>query len=179
MGGATIERLVSHSGWRLHPRIEEALLCHPGRSVIGDSLPNRFLHLGEDENYGISTVLDSVTGRVYDFDYFTTVQPTDGPEQNVYWLVLRAPSLSAWFAHWLDNVTGHERAHCWPFDPGDLMPEQVATADLLDPNQVWRGIYHFGLDWEQVKPVEASIVEDINQSVYRSNKDDFRSMQES
>src|SRR5262249_38491857 len=146
----TLEALGSTSGWRLHPRIEEALLRHPDCYIIVESLPDRFLWVGYDSE--ISIDLDTVTGRVY----LTTgegsrpVRPYDsrrGP-WDLMTLQVYAPSLGDWFEQWLDEKRGV------PPRPRELLPEYVETADLLDPEVVWRGVYRFGPDFELRQPDE-------------------------
>ena len=60
----TIGQLVSRSGWRWHPRIEEALLRYPGRPVYAPAKPDGFVTVG-DMGCGIALVVDGVTGRMY------------------------------------------------------------------------------------------------------------------
>jgi SMI1/KNR4 family protein SUKH-1 len=165
----TIGQLASHSGWRLHPRIEEALLRHPNYFVYVDSLPEGFLLLGELEGYPDTTVLDSVTGRVYvtNYPYWFEVLPITGEERHITWLTLQAPSLRAWFDRWLgawSTYTGHTAAEPWQwpkFEP--LTADLVETADLPDPEVVWRGLYRFGPDWWEEQPVDDDLIESINQ----------------
>jgi hypothetical protein len=174
----TIGQLASHSGWRMHPAIEEALLRHPSRHVLVDSLPDGFLLLGEFEGYPDATVLDSVTGRVYvtNYPFWFSALPTTGEEQNITWLSLEALSLSAWFDRWLGawrEFTGHTSAEPWrmpKFEP--LTADLVETADLTDPEIVWRGLYRFGTDWWQERPVDADLIKSINAWINEDDADD-------
>jgi hypothetical protein len=104
--GRTIEDLATGSGWRLHPRIEEALLRHPGRYVIADSMPEVFLWIGEDSE--VSVEIDGLTGRVYNTEGWGYL-PDRAPELvggafDLYAIEITAPSLSGWFERWLDRT---------------------------------------------------------------------------
>jgi hypothetical protein len=106
--GRTFEALVSHGGWRLHPRIEEALLRHPDRYIIVDSMPEGFLWIAEDSE--IMVELDPATGRVYSREGRVYL-PDKSPEIeegsfDLLTLQLYAPSLGAWFELWLDKARG-------------------------------------------------------------------------
>lgn len=176
----TTGQLASHSGWRLHPRIEDALLRHPGRYVYVDSLPAGFLLLGEIESYDDTTVLDSVSGRVYQtsYPYWFQVLPTTGAEQeiNISWLSLDAASLGAWFDDWLGawtTYTGHTPAQPWrKRESGPLTADLVETSDLPDPDVVWRGLYRFGPDWWEEQSVDADLIESINQGINEGDAED-------
>jgi hypothetical protein len=146
-GGNTIGQLVWRGEWQLHPRLEEALLRHIGRSILVDSPPGLFLRLGEEEGYNMTTLLDVATGRIYLAEYSDTVQPADGPEQSLYWLCVWAPSLGAWFADWLDERTSRERTQRWPYNTGKLMPDHVDTVGLPNSGVIWRGTYRYSDDW--------------------------------
>lgn len=155
-GGRTIEELVSRSGWRLHPRIEDALLRHPGYYVVADSLPDQFLWIGGD--FQISVYLDPQTGYIYDSEYWGEIPnaPDDGAlSLHLVSLVFAAPSLSVEIERWLDQTPG-----VWP--GGDhLRAEMVETDDLPDPDVVWRGLYRFGPDWEP-RPAEEEDLERLS-----------------
>ena len=141
-GGRAIEELVSHSGWRFHPRVEEALLRNPRYHIIVDSAPEGFLEIGADHPYSI--MLDPQTGYIYHFEYWGEIPnaPDDGAMSvNLYTIDVVAPSLAVWFEQWLDQ-TG------WRPYGGHLAPEMIETDDLPDPDIVWRGLYRFGPDWE-------------------------------
>src|SRR5690242_17670079 len=58
-----VEDLSMQSDWKLHPRIEEALLRHPGRYVIIDTLPDGFLEIGGDQAGG-DMAISLLTGYV-------------------------------------------------------------------------------------------------------------------
>lgn len=171
-GQETIGQFASRSDWRMHPAIEEALLHHLGRYVLVDSLSKGFLLLGEIEGYNDTTVLDTLTGRVYQtsYPYWFSVLPTTGGEQNISRLCLEAPSLGAWSARWLDNLTGHIPAERWPqIAHGPLTDDMVETSDLPDPEVAWRGLYRFGPGWWQEQPVGADLIENINQWIDGDN----------
>jgi len=141
-GGRTIEELVSHRGWRFHPRVEAALLRNPGYHVIVDSSPEGFLKIGADHPYSI--MLDPQTGYVYHFEYEGEIPnaPDDGAlSVNLFTMSCVAPSLAVWFERWLDQSGWH------PYG-GHLLPEMIETGDLSDPDVVWRGLYRFGPEWE-------------------------------
>jgi hypothetical protein len=59
---ATLGYLVSHSGWRLHPCIEDALAQHPRHYVVVDSWPDRFVPFAGGSD---CPLLDGWSGRVY------------------------------------------------------------------------------------------------------------------
>ncbi len=146
--GQTIEAFANDSDWRLHPRIEEALLRHPGRYIVADSLPKGCVWIGQDSE--ISIAIDLRTGYIYCIDSLGTLvrgEPDDDPifTRNLFFnqlmcIELVAPSLSVWFERWI--------AETWRLPPGDrgeLSPEMIETVDLPDPDAVWRGFYRFGL----------------------------------
>jgi SMI1 / KNR4 family (SUKH-1) len=143
--GSTIEEFASDSGWRLHPRIEEALLRHPGRYVIVDSMPDGFIGIGQDSE--LSLDIDRITGYLYYSEYWgenpVAARPDDPDDGSLMSLELDAPSLSVWFARWLDDPW-----HLPPGDRGPLLAEMVETADLPDPEVVWRGLYRIGPAWD-------------------------------
>lgn len=140
--GRTIERLAPHGGWRLHPRIEEALLRSPGYYVVAESSPENFLWIAEDSQ--ISVEINVHTGCIYNTEYWdrNPNAPEDDPMANgLISIELVAPSLADWFEQWLDESWG-KRPH-----GGQLLTEMVETDDLPDPGVVWRGLYRFGPDW--------------------------------
>jgi hypothetical protein len=162
--GPTIEELASMSGWRLHPRIEEALLRHPGRYVIADSTPEGFIWLGEDSE--LSLKIDGMTGRLYYTEFwgaFSDEPPgrarVTGPS-NLLSIEAIAPSLSAWFARWLDDRREQ-------LDEGPLLPEMVETADVPEPDAIWRGLYRIGPDW-RMYPEETDLAHDAAHALYWS-----------
>lgn len=146
--GRTIEELASTSGWRLHPRIEEALLRHPGRYVVADATPEGFIWIAEDSDFAVE--IDGMTGRVYYTEGWGYLP--DAPHENkrgpfdLLAISAYAPSLSAWFARWLDEIP-YRGQLAYHDDLGELLPEMVETDDLPDPEAVWRGLYRFGPDW--------------------------------
>jgi SMI1/KNR4 family protein SUKH-1 len=147
--GRTIEELTSDSAWQLHPRIEEALLRHPGCYVIEDSLPSDFLIIGEDYGYG-SIVLNVRTGSVFYESYWDdlpdVIVDDSGFEPvplQLSYLEAVAPSLSAWLASWLDDPRGRHHATVHEM----LVPAMVEAADLPDSDVVWRGLYRFEPKW--------------------------------
>lgn len=146
--GRTIEAFANDSGWPLHPRVEEALLRHPGRYIIADSLPNGCIWIGQDSE--IAVVIDLRTGCVYSVESLGTLVPGEpGDDPAFTWnlffnqlmrIELVAPSLSVWFERWLN-----EPWRLPPDDRSELSPQMVKTDDLPDPDVVWRGFYRFGL----------------------------------
>jgi hypothetical protein len=142
--GPTIEKLASMSGWRLHPRIEDALLRHPGRYVIADSLPDGFIYNGEDSEFSLE--IDAATGHIYyseGWGYLPDRQTeVHGGLFDLITIQANAPSLRAWFARWLDEVP-YRGMLAYQDDWGELLPEMVETDDLPDPEVVWRGLYRF------------------------------------
>jgi hypothetical protein len=151
-GGDTIERLVWRGDWHLHPRLEAAMLHHPGRAVLVDSPPGLFLRLGQELDYAIWTLLEVATGRIYSAEYADTVLPTEGPAQQLFWFSVYAPSLSVWFADWLDSIDQRRNSQGLPLDDGILALEQIETDGLRDPDIVWRGTYRLGSDWWDRRP---------------------------
>jgi len=146
--GQTIEAFANDSGWQLHPRIEEALLRHSGRYIVADSLPKGCVWIGQDSE--ISVAIDLRTGYIYCIDSLGALirgEPGDDPVftrhlffNQLMCIELVAPSLSVWFERWIDGTRGGSpRVH------GELSPEMIETADLPDPDAVWRGFYRFGL----------------------------------
>ena len=163
--GPTIEQLASDSGWRLHPRIEEALFRHPGSYVIADSMPEGFILLAET---GCSTGLemDGATGRLYLMDCWDEAPDSQGNDsERRYLLTLEAwaPSLSVWFERWLDD-TEHEHIE----RQDELSSEMVKTDDLPDPNEVWRGLYRFGPNWHiwEQPPEDTDLAHDAEHAIY-------------
>jgi hypothetical protein len=142
-GERTIEEQASASGWRLHPRIEEALLRHPRSYVISDSIPDGFLHVAGDSE--ISVEIDAHTGRVYRIGGWGWLpdRPPDAPlgSFELFSIELYAPSLGEWFARWIDD-TWHGGPHAF-----ELLPEMVDTSGQPDPETVWRELYRFGPDF--------------------------------
>jgi len=155
----TIEQLggepgAGTQGWQLHPRIEEALLRHPRRYVVTDSSPTTFLCIG-DGGCGASLEIDVRTGCVYHSGYWGELPDSpDDQSPGTFLMTIRvlAPSLSVWFERWLAG-TWREQYEC----DGELLPEMVETADLLDPEVVWRGLYRFGPEWR--RPVDQEELE--------------------
>lgn len=142
--GRTIEELKPHGTWRLHPRIEQALLRNPGYYVIADSSPDGFLWIAEDSE--ISIEIDVRTGYIFNTEYWGENPDAPRSEEDplantLISIELVAPSLAAWFESWLDESWGnHPRG-------GQLPPEMVETDDLPDTDIVWRGLYRFGPNW--------------------------------
>lgn len=153
--GRTIEAFANDKrdpsgmpGWQMHPRIEEALLRHPGRYIIADSLPESSVWIGQDSE--ISVAIDLRTGWIYSEEWLGELvpdEPGDDPActgssffNQLMCIRMDAPSLSVWFARWLD-----EPWRLPPTDRGELQPEMVETNDLPDPDVVWRGFYRPGL----------------------------------
>jgi hypothetical protein len=62
--GATIDQLVSRSGWRLNDRVDVALQRHPGAYVQCEERPDRFVSLA-DLGCSQTAELDGWTGRLY------------------------------------------------------------------------------------------------------------------
>jgi hypothetical protein len=157
----TLASWVSHSGWRPHPRIEEALLRHPGWRVVVDWPPKGLLLIGDPGESSLN--LDPFTGRLYTMDPCVAVPLEDGEEGEAATITggdmpvryldafsLVAPSLGIWFSRWLDDLYGVPGAS-WPY-PRErrlLKPEMVETSDLPDPEVVWRGLYRFGPEWRR------------------------------
>lgn len=142
--GRTIEQLVSDSGWRMHARLEEALLRNPGFYVVADSAPEGFIWLA-DPGCSTGLFIDGMTGRLYHTDEygFLLNPPTDdGDQEPLMIITLESPSLSVWFERWLDD-TGRDGISGLQ----ELPPEMVETDDLPDPGIVWRGLYRFGPNW--------------------------------
>lgn len=151
----TVGAQVSRSDWRLHPRLEEVLLLHPGKRVVIDTPPGGFFLLG---NPGESSLeLDPFTGRLYTISSFADVpiddpaavaEDGDMPVQHLDGLRLVAPSLAVWFTRWLDDIHGVGNGpKPYPHERGLLTPEMITTTDLIDPDAVWRGLYRFGPEW--------------------------------
>jgi hypothetical protein len=159
-GGRTIEELVSHSGWRFHPRMEKALQRNPQYHVIVDSPPEGFLEIGADHPYSI--MLDPQTGYIYHFEYEGEIPnaPNDGAlSVNLFTISFVAPSLAVWFERWLDQSG-------WQPYGGHLLPEMVEKDDLPDPDIVWRGLYRFGPDWEP-RPADDEDIERLSPFVLK------------
>lgn len=159
--GRTIEELASDSGWRLHPRIEEALMRHPGRYVVADSSPEGFIWIGEDSE--LSLEIDGMTGYVYyteGWGYFSDAPPelVPGPF-DLFSIEAIAPSLSVWFERWLDGRRDP------PGERGPLLPEMVQTDDLSDPDVVWRGLYRFGQGWN-LEYEDTDLAHDAAHAIY-------------
>lgn len=143
-----VEDLAIRGDWQLHPQIEEALLRHPGRYVIVDSLPKSLIEIGSSQIDGY-TAISLLTGYVYYVAYWDDLPDViiDSSESEpvplpVWFMALAAPSLSGWFERWLDNRWLEQFS-----DHSRLSPEMVEADDLLDPDAVWRGLYRFGPHW--------------------------------
>lgn len=178
-----VEDLASAGNWnwRLHPRIEEALLRHPNCYVVVDSLPQTFLQIGWDRGGG-STAISLLTGCVYDvcdWDELPDVVVDNAPYEpfplQLQFIQLAAPSLGVWFDRWLNHrwldqlafftiplPEKIETAHT------GLLPEMVETGDLPDPDIVWRGIYRFGPGWHlwEWPPDDADLAYDAEHAIY-------------
>ena len=140
--GRTIEALRPHGGWRLHPRMEGALLRNPGYYVVAESSPEDFLWIAEDSE--ISVEINIRTGRIYNTEYWGEIPvplPENSASESLICMELVAPSQANWFERWLDRS--------WVTRPygRELLPEMVETGDLPDPDIVWRGLYRFGPGW--------------------------------
>lgn len=159
--GRTIEELTSDSGWRLHPRIEEALMRHPGRYIVVDSLPEGFIWIGEDSD--ISLEIDGMTGHVYyteGWGYLPDAPPERVPGPfDLLSIEAVVPSLSVWFERWLDGRRDP------PGERGPLLPEMVETADLPDPDVVWRGLCRFGQGWN-LEYEDTDLAHDAAHAIY-------------
>lgn len=141
----TIGQLLSRSGWRLNPRVEEALLRHPGRVVVSDSRPDGFLQIG-DWGCGISIELDctSKTARVYLVGYWGEL-PAEANQAgtSLFDIQLVAPSLEDWFERWLDGKDVDVLQ-------GTLSRKQVDLVGITDAEEaaaVWKGLYWFDERW--------------------------------
>ncbi len=164
--GPTIEQLASDSGWRLQPRIAEALFRHPGSYVIADAMPEGFISLAET---GCSTGLemDGATGRLYLIDCWSEAPDSQGDDsERRYLLTIEAwaPSLSIWFERWLNDTDDDPDEH-----QGELLTEMVETDDLPDPDVVWHGLYRFEPVWwpkhEEVMD-ETDLAHDAEHAIY-------------
>jgi hypothetical protein len=145
----TIGQLASRTGWRLHERIEVALIQNPGHCVVGDELPDGFIEVA-DWGCGLSVHVDRHMGRVYLVGPGGSI-PTSG-EEEIYLrsIELLAPSLAEWFRRWLDPT--HEDV---PTEVGDLPTDSVDVSGLEDPDLVWRGLYQFEpVKLEEPEPLE-------------------------
>lgn len=133
----TIGQLVSRSGWRLHERIEAALMQHPGQYVLSDESPDGFIQIA-DFGCGISVELDRYTGRVYHVGPAESIPLGSHKELFVCTIEFAGPSLEDWFEHWTDPELKSA-----PVDGGELAPDNVDLSGLDDPDLVWRGLYRF------------------------------------
>jgi hypothetical protein len=176
--GETIEELTSTSGWRLHPRVEEALQRHPGRYVVADSSPDGFIWVAWDSD--LSLEIDGMTGFVYyteGWGYLPDAPPEREPGPfDLISIAAEAPSLSVWFEHWLDGRTSLPLG-----DHGPLLPEMVETADLPDPDVVWRGLYRFGPNWNRLEqpPDDTDLTHDAEHAIYWTYIEDAEREQDS
>lgn len=168
MDGPTIEELAHESDWQLHPRIEEALLRHPDRYVIVDSLPKDLLRIGDSGS--ILIVINRLTGCLYKLDYWDELPdvvvehpPYDPFYLQVLYMQALAPSLSAWFSRWLDGVRD-----TWQGDHQPLTAEMVESDDLPDPEVVWHGMYRFGPAWHvwERPPDDEDHAESADDAIY-------------
>jgi SMI1/KNR4 family protein SUKH-1 len=170
------EDLASESSdWRLHPRIGDALLRHPGSYVIVDSLPQDFLYIGGGHNCG-DIAIDMLTGRLYDLDYWDDLPdvvidnaPFEPLPFQLQYIQLAAPSLGVWFERWLDNRWLEQFS-----DHTRLFPEMVESGDLPDPDAVWRGLYRFGPRWHfwEQQPDDTDAAYDAQHAIYWTYVDD-------
>ncbi len=164
-----VEEISIQSDWQLHPRIEEALLRHPGRYVVVDSLPKSFIEIGSSQTDGY-TAISMLTGHVYGVAYWDDLPDVivDDSESEpvplpVWFIALAEPSLSVWLERWLDNRWySTQRVHA------ELSPEMVETDDLTDPNEVWRGLYRFGPNWHvwEQPPEDTDLAHDAEHAIY-------------
>lgn len=164
----TGEHLAQQRPWQLqlHPRIKEALVRHPGSYVIVNTLPQGLLRIGGGHSDG-DMAIDAETGCVYHIGYWGAVPDAIAedaayePTQPELWYVeLDAPSLSVWFARWLDNA--------WYGSPSfhsELSPTMVETDDLPDPAVVWRGLYRFGPGWN-LEYEDTDLAHDAAHAIY-------------
>jgi len=144
----TIGQLASRSGWRMHERIEAALMRHPGHYVLSDESPDGFIEVA-DYGCAISAQVDRHTGRVYHVGPGAVIPLADGEELFLRGIEFVAPSLAEWFRRWLDPTSGSAA-----FEDELVMPDDVDVSGLEDPDIVWRGLYRLELesaepeDWE-------------------------------
>jgi hypothetical protein len=118
-GVATIDQLVSRSGWRLNAHVDAALQRHPGAYVQCDNRPDRFVSIA-DLGCSQTAELDGWTGRLYvagcgqDRHFHRVAQglaPLPGSEDE-YLVTLQffAPSVEAWIDRkltggWMADLT--------------------------------------------------------------------------
>ena len=135
----TLGQMVSHSGWRLHPRVEEALRHHRGYYVISTDCPDRFLTVGGGATGLESIAVDGWTGAVYlvGMGGKGALRTGEGAILPLYSIEFAAPSLEEFFAHWLDGFDYLAASY-----QGELQPEWVEVADSEELNTVWGNLYH-------------------------------------
>jgi len=155
----TIGQLVSRSGWRLHPHIEEMLLHFPDRYVLADAVPEGFIRLG-DLGYGNALEIDGATGRLYRVDRWAEAadeRASDSADHFPVSISCVASSLEEWIARWLDERDAPYRTwRPWLNHRGPLTADLVETAELSDSQAVWRGLYR----------IESPRVQSVSQSFY-------------
>lgn len=141
--GPTIEQLVSHSGWRLHPCIEDALRRHPGRSVVCSQPPEGFVSIGDAGSFGYE--LDLVSGCVYASWFGGDLPLEDNQVEPLLELNFYRSSLEELIGEFLAQVgcgvgsaTGANRP---PMEYGDLTQGMLDPACEANAATVWRGLY--------------------------------------
>jgi hypothetical protein len=131
-GVATIDQLVSRSGWRLNARIDAALQRHPGAYVQCDERPDRFVSIA-DLGCSETAELDGWTGRLYvagcgqdrhSYQVAHGLAPLPGSEHE-YLLTLEffAPSVEEWIDRKLKGG--------WMADVSS-MPARELTPEMVD-----------------------------------------------
>lgn len=140
--GATIESFVSHSGWRPHPVVLEALSHHRRRYVYCDQVPDQFVTVSIVSFADVA--LDPLSGRLYLIEVEGNLPLDDNQTARILSIQLYKPSLEDWLEEWLGfQGCGVKKAH----DVSSHQPRAELTSDLLDAPAiadsplVWRGLY--------------------------------------
>lgn len=142
--GATIENLVSRSGWRLHPCIEDALREHPECHVVCSECPAGFVSIMDGGSYSFE--LDLISGRVYGAWYYGDLPLDDNQVEPLLELHFFCSSLEEMIEDYLARTGCSDApAHKTPLSPGggyrELSSDLLAPKCEADSVSVWRGLY--------------------------------------
>lgn len=139
----TLGELMSHSGWRPHPLILEALNRHPNCFVYCDQIPDQFVTIHLDS---YPAFLDMESGRLFLISDEGSFPLGDNRRMPILSLQSYQPSLETWLEEWL-GWQGYSclRPHVNPITSQtpyrELTPNDLAAPDIANSPDVWRGIY--------------------------------------
>ncbi|HEU0025934.1 MAG TPA: hypothetical protein VFQ25_02365 [Ktedonobacterales bacterium] len=162
--GVTIGGLVSRSGWRLHPCVEDAMWRHPNCYVFCDQPPDRFIAVSL-ESFGV-LALDPVSGTIYQIAFEGALPLDDHQTRPMFSLQIYKLSLEDWLEEWLGHLGCGAKPAARAGPPNHIrLPPRELTPDLLDPacdadpSLAWHGLYRGVAD--ALNPEEPAGADDL------------------